>query len=240
MGFSQNATLYVVDVTDTDFSNIKKYTYTKQTLNTNFSTIVDVRNGNYSIGRIANWQDKELTKSELEKMVSSVLGMNNLKYDEILGLRWGMKLEQAVSELREIGLKYWSNIDNGIICMHKTAWNEVTYDGVRLCYFTSQKQNKFLYETGFIKFCNNLMDAQALQKNIATTLKLEYGSESFEENIEENGFKSYMIYGPTRGGSISRINLYINEIDKSHYAIILIYNGILAASEAVERDNQRM
>lgn len=206
--------------------------------------VLDSKSGIY-IGYIQYFKEGLPSTTSLKSEVDKVIQQYKTRpeaFDNILGLQWGMRLEDAIHKLQEIGLYSWGQVsDTEIMYVQDIAWNGVLYNAVKLSYVISNKQNKYLSQIYFLKICDNAEQAKALRKNIAFSLELEYGKEAIQEKIEDNKFKAYTIFGYL-GSQIqmTRINLYIhlNKISNK-CGVILWYNGVVEAQEKVEADNNQ-
>lgn len=156
-------------------------------------------------------------------------------FDGILGLRWGMRMELAINKLENIGLSSWVESDDyRIVCVHKTSWNGILYDAVALEYYISNKQNKYLREIGFLKFCDSAEKAKSIREDIAISLKLTYGSDALREDVGDNGFKRYEVRAKVGEGiTVNRIDLFVS----SKYSVVIKYNGAFEAARAAYNDD---
>lgn len=229
--FSQNVTLYVVDVNDTDLSNVKRYVYTQQTLNTKFSTIVDVRKGNNSIGKICNWDNKELTKTDFKKIVETILitcdnGLEN-NFDGTLGFRWDMNIEEVIERLDDIGIRSWK-FRNGHIESHKNqvVAENVTFENLTLRFSTFTDNNKYLTEIRMNRICKDMKDAKSLMEVAAGSLRRKYGLKAVESSLDKEGFEQYEIYNSNKSRILPQIRLNLFVLGKDiPPMLILTYNS---------------
>lgn len=246
--FSQNVTIYMVFTDDSDFSNVTQTIATQEEAETDYNTLIavyDKKRDEY-IGVCGSYLDMIPTKEELKKIVDNAIQnlykgtpLTQLRdpFNRVLGLNWGMTIENIIDELENIGLfSYRQVADNKIIYDQKVAWEGTLYDAVRLSYFISNKQNKYLWGIEFMKICNSAEEAKRLRDEIKIGLSIKYRSERMKEEIAKNKFKYYMFFDSF--GS-SRINLSIGKNTFTNkYAVILWYNGLLKASECVRKDNE--
>ncbi|MCM1031248.1 MAG: hypothetical protein NC410_07425 [Oscillibacter sp.] len=167
-------------------------------------------------------------------------------FDNILGLQWGMELEDAIHKLQEIGLYSWVQCtNNDIMYLHKTSWNGYFFDGIVLSYLMSNKQKKYLTGISFIKSYNNAEQAKSFRDKIAYSLENKYGKEAITETIGNNKFKCYLIRGyyntTSTFPSFTRIQLEIRTGNEHNniYIVNLWYNGFFEAGEKIKIDNNQ-
>lgn len=257
IAMSENVVIYIVDRDDYDFSRVKRTVATKEEAETDYNTLILVYDSYQKkcIGGVGTYEYGEPTKTEFKQIVKeSVLEMykgntsirgkgqkriqNNDPFDNILGLRWGMKLDVAIEELKKMGLhSYVQSDDTAFDFIKKVSWEGVVYDNVRLEYMISNKQNKYLSGVGFLKFCNSAKEAKELRESIAIMLKLTYGEDAVKDKIGENKFKKYSVYKKYSWGSTNCINLYISKA-YNFYGVVLSYNGYMEACDYVNMDNE--
>lgn len=250
--FSQNVTVYTVCTDDSDFSNVTQTTITQEEAETDYKTLILVYDNDRKeiIGGLGSYFNMIPTKEELKKVVNDAVQNSSKEtpqtqskiekvfrdpYNKVLGLSWGMTIENAIDELEKIGLFSWRQVaDDKIMYVQKVAWEGTFYGAVRLSYFTSNKQNKYLWGIEFMKICNNAEEAKRLRDEIKIGLSIKYGNEMMEEEVGENKFKYYMFFDSF---GTTRINLHIGK-SPDRYAVILWYKGLLKASEYVRKDNE--
>ncbi len=252
---SQIVTVYIVD--KDDLSEVKYLYVTQKELNTEYKTLVMVNDSHKEefIGGWGSYKDVDFSNIKLKSIVNDAIKDNmstgncmircnelpptKSPFDGILGLRWGMLLKDALSELDKIGLSSWINVtDNEIMAIHKTVWDGIAYDVVRLEFLTSNKQISYLNGIIFLKLCDDANTAKKYRENIVAILKIKYGTESVTEKIGDNGFKRYDVWSIESFGKITRINLYINRASNNEYGVVLSYNGVFEAANKVNFDNQ--
>lgn len=160
-------------------------------------------------------------------------------FDGILGLYWGMRLENAISELSWIGIRNYQQLDDeSILYNQKVAWEMMVYDAVVLSYYTSNKQNKYLSEITFMKAYRNARDASQGIEKIVRYFNDKEDVYNIEPTVDNNGFKEYLIYHKEGAISVSRVQIFIEKNSADNvYVLYLCYNGILEAGYIVHKEN---
>lgn len=252
---AQNVTIYIVDRDDFDFTNVTCKVVSQQKAETDYKTLVLVydKYREEVIGGWGSYDDKSPTKFELKKIVddsiqdlyngniiirtdATSIDARDKKFDGILGLRWGMKIETAINELRGIGLYNWEQVtEDEYQCLQSVSWDGRSYDAVILGFYTTNRQNRYLTDVRFIKLCSTANEAKNYREIIANFLKYQFG-DTVEEEIGENKFKKYVVMENKGGHSVSRINLSINK-SGGMYGIILNYNGIWEITKLIESES---
>lgn len=238
---SLNVTIYSVDKNDYNCTNVTRSILSQAAANTTYKTMVLIYDGDKNIAKWGSHEEKVLSDSELRKIVDEAVKEIKVadSFDGILGLHWGMMLETAISELKQLGLTSWMQLnDNAIMCTHKTAWMGVVYNTVVLGYYTSNKQNKYLYQVGFNKLYKRFNEAEVAIEDIAQTLSLKYGEDAVRKGIK--GDNSYIVFSKYDVAEVSRIELLLERMDSDfpyEAMLVLIYNDLGEASMLVEKDN---
>lgn len=253
--YSQSVTVYIVDRDDFELKNIETKVVSQKEAETEYSTLVLVydKYRKEIIGGWGSYQTKRPTKNEFKQIIDNAvmdlyndvkqircteINPKNAKYDGILGLRWGMNINDALSHLNTMSL---SNVhqadDEYLIILNPVFWNGVKFDFIRLGYMVSNKQKLYLSDIDFSRLCGNAQEAKKIRENILFTFYQDFEKENISEDIDENGFKRYTVYQEiSDGAKMSRISLFIGKIDKT-YAVCLSYKGWTEASEIVMNDN---
>lgn len=100
----------------------------------------------------------------------------------------------------------------------------------------SNKQNKYLCDLSFTRFCNSAQEAKQIRESIAGAFIMEFSRDNVKEEIDENGFKKYTVWQEVGSEiKVSRINLFVGKVD-GIYATCLSYNGWLEASQVIENE----
>lgn len=254
---AQNVTIYIVDRDDFDFTNVTRKVVSQQEAETDYKTLVLVydKYREEVIGGWGSYDDRNPTKSEFKKIVDDSIqelynGENrirtdatstntkkrNEKFDGVLGLRWGMKIETAINELRGMGLYTWEQVEEDKYqCIQNVSWDGRSYDAVRLGSYTTNRQNCYLTDVSFIKICSTANEAKNYREIISNFLKYQFG-DAVKEEIGDNKFKRYVVMENKGGYSVSRINLSINKAG-GMYGIILNYNGFMDIAELIESES---
>lgn len=247
--FGQTVTIYTVD--RNDFSNMIQTITTQEEAETDYKTLILVYDYDRKevIGGCGAYVNMVPTQKILKKIVNDAMqglykGLKNKDilrdpFNKVLGLDWGMTIENAIDKLEKIGLSSWEQAkDNKIICIQKIAWEGTLYDAVILTYFISNKQNKYLNSIEFVKLCNNAEDAKRIRNEIKLGLILNYSSEAIKEEVGKNKFIYYMVHDSF---GTSRINLRIGKsTDNSYYLVTLWYNELFKASDNVRKDDESL
>lgn len=246
---AQDVIVYFVNRDDYNFENVTRKVMPQQELGVNYKTLVlvyDQYRDEVIGGWGADYEDKYMTKPELKKIVDDAIqdlyhGRNiirtktssaNSNYDGILGLHWGMKIEAAINDLNRIGLIDWEKVaDEEYQCFQDVSWNGTTYNAVRLGFYTTNRQNRYLTEVRFFKLCQTATEAKNVRESIAGFLKMQYGK-SVREEIGENKFKQYYVIEDKGKYSTTRINLSITKVENI-YGIILNYSGMEDVAELI-------
>ena len=241
---STKVTIYSIDKYDYDCSDVNRSVISQDAANTSYKTMVLIYDGNKNIAKWGTNEDKVLSNIDLRKIVdNAVADIKKIDpFDGVLGLRWGMNLELAKSELKPLGLSSWMQLnDNAIMCTYKTSWMGIVYNSVRLGYYISNKQNKYLHNIAFIKLYDNFFDAKLAMEEIAGTLKIKYGEGAVRENIGKNN--GYIVFQNINMIEVSRIKLYVTKMNSDfpyEAMLFLIYDDFEKASSLVEKDNKNM
>lgn len=155
-------------------------------------------------------------------------------FDGILGLYWGMRLEDAISKLTQIGIRNYRQIDNeSILYEQKVEWGNVCFDVVGL-YFTSYNQNKYLSEIEFMKWCDSRVASQKIDQLI-TYFKGKKDVAKIASNNKYR-FRDYLIWPKEEAvplAPVARIRMYIY-VD-NYVALCLRYNGHLEAGLTIQQ-----
>lgn len=253
--YSQSVTVYIVDRDDFELKNIETKVLSQKEAETEYSTLVLVydKYREEIIGGWGSYQTKRPTKNEFKQIIDNAvmdlyndtkqircteINPKNAKYDGILGLRWGMSINDALLHLNTMAL---SNVhqadDEHLIILNTVFWNGVKFDFIRLGYLVSNKQNLYLSDIDFSRLCGDSKEAKKIRDSILFSLYQDFGKENVSEDIDENGFKRYIIYQKVKDDvKIGRISLFIGKLDKT-YAVCLSYKGWTEASEIVINDN---
>lgn len=161
--------------------------------------------------------------------------------DGILGLHWGMKIEEATNEFEKIGLTNWTDIDNAskdgtrfIEYGQKISCDGILYDGMFLCYLTSNKQNKYLSNIILYKGHNSEEDADFSLKLIADKWEDKYGAKANIEIDESSGTTIFAIYDGEYSTSTSPRLIAKKD---STLIIYVYYMGFLEAMRIVDMDD---
>lgn len=161
--------------------------------------------------------------------------------DGILGLHWGMKIEEAINELEKIGLTNWTDIDNASIdgtrfikYGQKISCDGILYDGMFLCYLTSNKQNKYLSNIILYKEHNSEEDADFSLKLIADKWEDKYGAKANIEIDESSGTTTFAIYDGEYSTSTSPRLIAKKD---STLIIYVYYMGFLEATRIIDMDD---
>lgn len=252
---SQSVTVYIVDRDDSELKNIETKIISQEEAKTEYSTLVLVHDKYKKeiIGGWGSYHTKYPTKKEIKQIIdnavidlynnrkqirSTKITLQNAKYDGILGLTWGMDLNDALSHLNTMSLSDVHQADDEhLIILNSVFWNGIKFDVIRLGYMVSNKQKPYLSEIGFTRFCENSQEAKKIRDLISFSLYQDFGKDNISETIDENGFKRYTIYQKISDDiKISRISLFIGQGDKT-YGVCLLYNGWTEALESVMNDN---
>lgn len=253
--YSQSVTVYIVDRDDIELKNIETKIVSQEEAETEYSTLVLVydKYREEIIGGWGSYQTKRPTKSEFKQIINNAvmdlynnikqircteINPKNAKYDGVLGLRWGMNINDALSHLNTMSLSDVHQADDDhLIILNSVFWNGVKFDFIRLGYMVSNKQKSYLSEIDFTQLCKNSQEAKKIRDSISSSLYQDFGKENISEDIDENGFKKYTVYQEVSDGvKTGRIFLFIGKVDKT-YAVCLSYEGWTEASENVINDN---
>lgn len=156
------------------------------------------------------------------------------QFDGILGLRWGMKLEQAMSQLQGMGLYKWQQTDEtSVKCSQPVSWNGVLYDSVFLYYSISNKQNKYIRSISLLKHYDDEQQAETEKMYIVESLRQKYGSETVRSGYMGNE-NAYSV----SDGKYIRISIYVEHTNTylGSY-LVLLYSDGLKSDEIIEREN---
>ena len=152
---------------------------------------------------------------------------------EIFGLQWGMKLEEAITQLQNMGLYKWQQIDEiSVKCSQPISWNGILYDYVFLYYSMSNKQNKYIRSISLLKHYDDAQQAETEKMYIVESFRQKYGSEAVHSGyINENGYS-------VSDGKYNRISIYVEHTNTylGSY-LVLIYSDGLKSDEIIEREN---
>ena len=161
--------------------------------------------------------------------------------DGILGLHWGMGLEEAIDELEKIGLTNWIDTDivnkdgtRFINYRQKISCDGILYDGMYLGYLTSNKQNKYLNQIFLHKTHNSEEDADFSLKLIADKWEDKYGAKANIEIDESSGTTTFAIYDGEYSTSTSPRLIAKKD---STLIIYVYYMGFLEATRIVDMDD---
>lgn len=252
---AQNVTIYIVDRDDFDFTNVTRKVVSQQEVETDYKTIVLVydKYREEVIGGWGTYKEEIPTKSEFKQIVNDAIqdlyngnirirtdatstNAMNEKFDGILRLRWGMQIGKAIDKLRSMGLYTWEQVtEDEYQCIQSVSWDGMSYDSVRLGFYTTNCQNRYLTDVRFLKICSTAIEAKKNREIIANFLKYQFG-DAVKEEIGENKFKEYVVMENKGGYSQSRIHLSINKTEGS-YGIILAYSGIMDIIELINSES---
>lgn len=160
--------------------------------------------------------------------------------DGILGLHWGMGLEEAIDELEKIGLTNW--IDDAFVNKDGTRWIDygqkiscdgILYDQMSLGYLTSNKQNKYLSCILLHKEHNSEENADYSLRLIADKWEDKYGAKANIEIDESSRTTTLAIYD----GEYSLSTLPRLIAAKIGTLIVVYYIGRLEAMRIVDMDD---
>ena len=252
--YSQNVTVYVVNRDDYKLSNLKTEIAPQKEVGVDFNTLVLVYDryrdeviggwGSYRKFRPSNKEFKQIIDDAVTDLYNGVyrircteINPKNKGYDGILGLRWGMPMIEVLAHLRSMSFTNVKQADaEHLIIIDDVFWNGTRFDCIRLGYMTSNKQNKYLCDLSFTRFCNNAQEAKQIRDFIAGVFIMEFGREHVKEEIDENGFKKYTVWQEIKPEiKVSRINLFVGKADGA-YATCLSYNGWIEASRVIENE----
>lgn len=252
--YSQNVTVYVVDRDDYDFSNLKIEIAPQNEVGVDFNTLVLVYDryrdeviggwGSYRKFRPSNKEFKQIIDDAVMDLYNGIyrircteINPKNKGYDGILGLRWGMPIAEALEHLHSMSLTNVEQADaEHLIILDNVFWNGVRFDCIHLGYMVSNKQNKYLCDLSFTRFCNSAQEAKQIRESIAGAFIMEFSRDNVKEEIDENGFKKYTVWQEVGSEiKVSRINLFVGKVD-GIYATCLSYNGCLEASQVIENE----
>ena len=252
--YSQNVTVYVVDRDDYDFSNLKIEIAPQNEVGVDFNTLVLVYDryrdeviggwGSYRKFRPSNKEFKQIIDDAVMDLYNGIyrircteINPKNKGYDGILGLRWGMPIAEALEHLHSMSLTNVEQADaEHLIILDNVFWNGVRFDCIHLGYMVSNKQNKYLCDLSFTRFCNSAQEAKQIRESIAGAFIMEFSRDNVKEEIDENGFKKYTVWQEVGSEiKVSRINLFVGKVD-GIYATCLSYNGWLEASQVIENE----
>lgn len=252
--YSQNVTVYVVDRDDYDFSNLKIEIAPQNEVGVDFNTLVLVYDryrdeviggwGSYRKFRPSNKEFKQIIDDAVMDLYNGIyrircteISPKNKGYDGILGLRWGMPIAEALEHLHSMSLTNVEQADaEHLIILDNVFWNGIRFDCIRLGYMVSNKQNKYLCDLSFTRFCNSAQEAKQIRESIAGAFIMEFSRENIKEEIDENGFKKYTVWQEIGSEiKVSRINLFVGKVD-GIYATCLSYNGWREASQVIENE----
>lgn len=226
---------------DTKIVNITREDLRSMGIEENYKTLIIVidNQSQKTIDTKGYYENKFFDSTDLKEYIDNkYYKIRPEAFDNILGLQWGMKIEDAIQKLKEIRLYSWEQKSATEIWYIRTiAWNGNLFDAMTLAYVISNKQNKYLSEIRFLKICDNAEQAKILEKNIAFSLEKKYGEEAILKEIENN-IKCYTVFGYSSvfpfWGKYSRIDLKITS-----EAVGLRYNGIFEAQAKVASDNNQ-
>ncbi len=246
----ENIVCYTIYTNNYSFVDAQKVNITQEDLRNmgikeNYKTFIIVidNQSQKTIDTKGYYENKFFDSTDLKEYVDNkYYKIRPEAFDNILGLQWGMEIEDAIQKLKEIRLYSWKQVSpTEIIYANTIAWDGNLFDMVKLTYFISNKQNKYLSQIGFLKICDNAEKAKALRESIAFSLQHKYGEEAIQEEIGDNKFKAYTIMGRSSVvGNYSRINVVINP-DKisNECGVVLWYYGIFEAHAKVASDNNQ-
>lgn len=194
------------------------------------------------VGCTNNQQSKAENKRESVQIPEIFADTNS-----VLGLRFGMRMENAIKQLRTIGLTEYEKIDETrIMYIHDTAWDDVMYNFVILNYCVSNRQNAYLDEIGLLKLFDDLADADKCMQNVLHQLKTKYGQDSAKMKVGDNGIAEYTIYEkiiygrtPAETATMSRVVLSINPVGDGKFVFMYKIMGWLEAQTSAQKDNNQ-
>lgn len=167
-------------------------------------------------------------------------------FDNILGLKWGMSLYDAILRLKNLGLSKYRALDdrNGLSVLFndKVYWDGVQFNHLMLNSFVSNRQKCYLSEIVFSKDVSNINDAKRVFEQIAVELRWRFGADMVKEEFDENGNLRYYIEEDLRdsrgsGLVIKRVILGRSEYHPEFgYVVALKFNGYMEASKRVYDD----
>ncbi len=251
---SENILCYIITTNNYSFVSTKEVNMTQEYLQNlgieeNYKTLIIVFDDRLQTTICAQgfYEKKFLDSTELRKIADELIQKHKTRpevFDNILGLQWGMRLEDAIHKLQEIGLYSWTQAsDTQIMYVQNIAWNGVLYGAVELSYIISNKQNKYLDGIIFLKLCDNAEQTKSLGENIVSSLMFKYGKEAIRINTDQTNrlIKYYEVYGSIFDMELpitmARIKLAFGYDGVNGHGITLWYNGMLQAQEKVEADN---
>lgn len=167
--------------------------------------------------------------------------------NSVLGLHFGMRMEDAVRQLSAIGLTEYQKIDETrIMYIHDTAWDDVMYNFVILNYCVSNRQNAYLDEIGLLKLFDNSIDANKCLLSVLNQLKMKYGQDSAKMEVQANGITEYTIFekiidGATsaESASQSRVTLSVGPIEGGQFTFMYKIYGWSEAQTAAQNENNQ-
>lgn len=132
--YSQSVTVYIVDRDDFELKNIETKVVSQKEAETEYSTLVLVydKYRKEIIGGWGSYQTKRPTKNEFKQIIDNAvmdlyndvkqircteINPKNAKYDGILGLRWGMNINDALSHLNTMSLSNVHQADDEYLIM---------------------------------------------------------------------------------------------------------------------------
>ena len=252
--YSQNVTVYVVDRDDHELSKIKTKIIPQNEIGVDFNTLVLVYDsyrdeiiggwGSYRKVRPSNKEFKQIIDDAIMDLYNGVyrircteINPKNKGYDGILGLRWGMPMAEALTHLRSMSFTDLEQVDaEHLRILDNVFWNGTRFDCLLLGYMVSNKQNKYLCDLAFARFCNNAQEAKQIRASIAGEFILEFGKDNVDEEIDKNGFKKYTVLQEIGSEiKVSRINLTIVKTG-TFYVTSLYYNGWIEASQVIANE----
>lgn len=256
---AQTVTIYIVDRDDYNFSKVQTKVLTQKDAETDLRTIVLVHDSYRKevIGGWGSYMHKEREELNLKKIVKDAIqdlydGKNELRienkqnvnsddsrFDNILGLQWGCRLEEAISKLKTIGISDYEHTDGAIYYARKIFWEGTTYDMLRLEYMTSNKQRKYLTSIRFVKIHKTASESKSTRESIANLLKFKFGTNNVESSIDETGFQKYTIRKKKTNFSFNAIELDVRNMGDM-YAVSLLYQDAFPACDHINQDNESL
>lgn len=105
-------------------------------------------------------------------------------FDGILGLRWGMRMEDALEHLCSIlPIDSISAGDEAVFIPNTVYWNNIRYDFVRVGYLVSNLQREYLSEICFYKGCGSSKEAKEVRESIMSYFRRRIDADDIEEKI---------------------------------------------------------
>lgn len=165
---------------------------------------------------------------------------SNDPFNNILGLRWGMNLNDAILKLKELGLsEYETSVnDNGLSVLFNdnVYWDGMWFNHLTLNSFVSNRQQCYLSEIIFSKNLSDIIDAKNIFEQVAVQLRWRFGVDMVKKDFK-GGDLIYYIEEDLKGLVMPRVILGRSEYHQEFgYIIALKFNGYMEASKRVYDD----